>query len=82
MVHADSNGSNTLVVLQFYFAVTLNTCDVFATATVFTIKNTAEESMEGDGAVEEDDFQTDEDEGMEVDKQVVQKRKKVSIGSV
>ncbi|XP_071321302.1 surfeit locus protein 2 [Trachinotus anak] len=47
---------------------------------MFTSKNPAEESMEGDGDEEEDDFQTDEDEDMEVDKQVVQKRKKVQGG--
>lgn len=33
--------------------------------------------MKDDGDEEEDDFQTDENEEMEVDKQVVQKRKKV-----
>lgn len=33
--------------------------------------------MEGDGDEEGDDFQTDEDEDMEVDNQVLQKRKKV-----
>ncbi|XP_034566358.1 surfeit locus protein 2 [Notolabrus celidotus] len=51
--------------------------------TVFTLKNTEGESMEGDGAEgeeEEDDFQTDEDEEMETDKQVQQKRKKVQGG--
>lgn len=47
------------------------------TATIFSLKNPAEESMEGDGGEAEDDFQTDEDEDMEVDKQVLQKRKKV-----
>ncbi|XP_070845125.1 surfeit locus protein 2 [Chaetodon trifascialis] len=47
---------------------------------LFTLKNTAEESMEGDGGEEEDDFQTDEDEEMEVDAQVLQKRKKVQGG--
>lgn len=47
------------------------------TATIFTLKNPAEENMEGDGDEAEDDFQTDEDEEMEVDKQVLQKRKKV-----
>ncbi|XP_026209580.1 surfeit locus protein 2 [Anabas testudineus] len=45
--------------------------------TMFSLKNTAEESMKSDGDKEEDDFLTDEDEEMEVDKQVVQKRKKV-----
>lgn len=44
---------------------------------MFSLKNTAEESMKSDGDKEEDDFLTDEDEEMEVDKQVVQKRKKV-----
>lgn len=48
--------------------------------TMFTLKNPAEESMEGEKDEEEDDFQTDEDEEMEVDKQVVQKRKKVQSG--
>ncbi|KAM9338633.1 surfeit locus protein 2 [Symphorus nematophorus] len=47
---------------------------------IFTLKNPAEESMEGDGAEEEDDFLTDEDEEMEVDKQEQQKRKKVQGG--
>lgn len=45
---------------------------------MFTVKNSAEEGMEGDGDEEEDDFQTDEEEEMEVDKQTLQKRKKVS----
>ncbi|XP_070780989.1 surfeit locus protein 2 [Enoplosus armatus] len=53
--------------------------DLYPTS-MFTLKNTAEESMEGDGGEEEDDFQTDEDEEMEVDKQVLQKRKKVQGG--
>lgn len=44
---------------------------------MFTLKKTAEETMKSDRGEEEDDFQTDEDEEMEVDKQVVQKRKKV-----
>lgn len=46
---------------------------------MFTLKNEAGESMEGDGGEEEDDFQTDEEEEeeMEMDKQVQQKRKKV-----
>lgn len=52
-------------------------CHIVPTATIFTLKNPAEESMEGDRDEEEDDFQTDEEEGMEVDKQVLQKRKKV-----
>lgn len=47
------------------------------TATIFTLKKPAEENKEGDGDEAEDDFQTDEDEEMEVDKQVLQKRKKV-----
>ncbi|XP_044031034.1 surfeit locus protein 2 isoform X2 [Siniperca chuatsi] len=47
---------------------------------MFTLKNQTEENMEGDGEEEEDDFQTDEDEEMEVDKQVMQKRKKVQGG--
>lgn len=49
-------------------------------SSVFTLKNPAEESMEGEKAEEEDDFLTDEEEDMEVDKQVVQKRKKVQGG--
>lgn len=49
------------------------------TATIFTVKNPAEENLEGEKKEdeEEDDFQTDEDEEMEVDNQVLQKRKKV-----
>lgn len=49
------------------------------TATIFTVKNPAEENMEGEnkGDGEEDDFQTDEEDEMEVDSQVLQKRKKV-----
>uniref|UniRef100_A0A3B4VQ56 Surfeit 2 n=1 Tax=Seriola dumerili TaxID=41447 RepID=A0A3B4VQ56_SERDU len=47
---------------------------------MFTLKNSAEESMEGDGDEEEDDFQTDDDEEMEVEKQAVQKRKKAQGG--
>lgn len=35
--------------------------------------------MEGGGNEEEDDFQTDDDEGMEVDKPALQKRKKVRV---
>lgn len=48
-----------------------------ATAHLFTLKNSTEEKMEGDGLEEEDDFQTDDDENMELDKPVLQKRKKV-----
>lgn len=61
--------------LQFYFVVTLL---YFPTASMFTLKK-AEETMEDGKDEEEDDFQTDEDEDeeMEVDKQVLQKRKKV-----
>lgn len=44
---------------------------------MFTLKNQAEESMVDGREEEEDDFQTDEDEEMEVEKQAVQKRKKV-----
>ena len=52
----------------------------FPAASLFTLKNTEEENMEGEGNKEEDDdFQTDEDEGMEVDKQEVPKRKKVCV---
>ncbi|XP_047425881.1 surfeit locus protein 2 [Mugil cephalus] len=48
---------------------------------MFSLKNAAEENMEGGGdEEEEDDFQTDEDEEMEVEKQVVEKRKKVQGG--
>nr|XP_019937289.1 PREDICTED: surfeit locus protein 2 [Paralichthys olivaceus] len=53
--------------------------DLYPTS-IFTLKNPAEEDMEGDGNEEGDDFQTDEDEGMEVDKQEVQKRNKVQGG--
>lgn len=49
-------------------------------STMFSLKNEVQESMEGDGAEEEDDFQTDEEEEMEVDKEVLQKRKKVQGG--
>lgn len=54
------------------------------TAHLFMLKNPTEGNMEGDGGEEEDDFQTDEDEDMEVDKLEVdklemQKRKKVSV---
>lgn len=48
-----------------------------STASIFTLKNQVEESMEDGRKEEEDDFQTDEDEEMEVEKQAVQKRKKV-----
>ncbi|XP_042365522.1 surfeit locus protein 2 [Plectropomus leopardus] len=48
--------------------------------TMFTLKNRAGESMEGDEDEEEDDFQTDEEEEMEVDKPAQQKRKKVQGG--
>lgn len=52
--------------------------------TIFTLKNAADESMEGEKDEEkdeeEDDFQTDEDEEMEVDNQAQQKRKKVQGG--
>lgn len=47
---------------------------------LFTLKNTTEESTEVNRDEEEDDFQTDEDEEMEVDAQVLQKRKKVQGG--
>ncbi|XP_068191281.1 surfeit locus protein 2 [Antennarius striatus] len=49
--------------------------------TIFTPKNTAEENTEDNKNEEENDFQTDE-EDMEVDKQVLQKRKKVQGGSL
>ncbi|XP_073333967.1 surfeit locus protein 2 [Pagrus major] len=50
--------------------------------TIFTVRNPEEENMEGEkkGDEEEDDFQTDEDEEMEVDNRVLQKRKKVQGG--
>lgn len=54
-----------------------NTVPCIPAASIFTLKNQAEESMEGQGDKEEDDFQTDEDDEMEVDNQVLQKRKKV-----
>ncbi|XP_013864870.1 surfeit locus protein 2 [Austrofundulus limnaeus] len=47
---------------------------------MFTLKDTAAESKNGGEDEEGDDFQTDEDEKMEVDAQVVQKRKKVQGG--
>lgn len=43
---------------------------------MFTVKNIAEEEM-GGGLDEEDDFKTDEEEEMELDKPVPPKRKKV-----
>ncbi|KAA8584543.1 surfeit locus protein 2 [Etheostoma spectabile] len=49
-------------------------------STVFTLKNEVEESMEGGKNEEEDDFQTDEDNEMELDKPILQKRKKVQGG--
>ncbi|KAI3362329.1 hypothetical protein L3Q82_012640 [Scortum barcoo] len=49
---------------------------------MFSLKNPEGESMEGDGKEEEDDFQTDEDEDMEVDTQALQKRKKVQGGGL
>ncbi|XP_059214169.1 surfeit locus protein 2 [Centropristis striata] len=49
-------------------------------STMFTVKDKAEESMEANGDEEEDDFQTDEEDEMEVDKPVVQKRKKAQGG--
>lgn len=51
----------------------------FPTAHLFKLKNPTEEIMEGDGNGEEDDFQTDDDEDMEVDKPTLQKRKKVRV---
>ncbi|KAM6900978.1 surfeit locus protein 2 [Lycodopsis pacificus] len=51
-------------------------------ATMFTVNNEAEESMAGDVNVEEDDLKTDEGEEMEVDKQVLQKRKKEQGGGL
>ncbi|XP_012729976.2 surfeit locus protein 2 [Fundulus heteroclitus] len=50
-------------------------------SSMFTCKNPEEESKEGGADGEDgDDFMTDEDEEMEVDNQVVQKRKKVQGG--
>lgn len=57
------------------FAVT--SVSFVPTASLFTLKNTTEENTEVNRDEEEDDFQTDEDEEMEVDAQVLQKRKKV-----
>lgn len=44
---------------------------------MLTLKNSAEETVEADQSKDEDDFQTDEDDEMEVDTLAVQKRKKV-----
>lgn len=44
---------------------------------MFTLKNPEEEHIEAKSDDEEDGFQTDDGEEMEVDKQVQQKRKKV-----
>ncbi|CAG5867509.1 unnamed protein product [Menidia menidia] len=49
-------------------------------SSVFTLKNPTEETMGGEEEEKEDDFQTDEDEEMEVEKEGVQKRKKVQGG--
>uniref|UniRef100_A0A1A7YVI7 Surfeit 2 n=1 Tax=Iconisemion striatum TaxID=60296 RepID=A0A1A7YVI7_9TELE len=49
-------------------------------SSMFTLKNQAAESLKGGEDEEEDDFLTDEDEEMEVETQVVQKRKKVQGG--
>ncbi|KAM4719765.1 surfeit locus protein 2 [Anableps anableps] len=49
-------------------------------SSMFSLKNPAVENTAGGDDDEEDDFQTDEDEEMEVDTQVVQKRKKVQGG--
>ncbi|KAM6902095.1 surfeit locus protein 2 [Xenentodon cancila] len=48
-------------------------------SSMFTLKNPEAETTEG-GGDEKDDFQTDEDEMMEVETQDVQKRKKVQGG--
>lgn len=48
-------------------------------AHLFTLKNPTEENMEGGASEEEDDFQTDDDEDMEVETPALQKRKKVSV---
>lgn len=71
--HTHTQSGEHLQEFKIFF---LLTC--VPTATMFTLKNSAEEGMEGDGDEEEDDFQTDEEEEMEVDKQTLQKRKKVS----
>lgn len=53
-------------------------CSCVPTASMFSLKNPeVETTAGGENEKEEHDFQTDEDEGMEVDTQVVQKRKKV-----
>ncbi|XP_077398972.1 surfeit locus protein 2 [Vanacampus margaritifer] len=53
--------------------------DLYPSA-VFTMKDSAEENMEAVPREDEDDFQTDEDDEMEVDALPVQKRKKVQGG--
>ncbi|KAL6096836.1 surf2 [Pungitius sinensis] len=47
---------------------------------MFTLKNQAEDEMQGVVHVPEDDFKTDEEEEMEVESQGLQKRKKVQGG--
>lgn len=47
---------------------------------MFTLKNSAEKDIKEDGDEEGDDFQTDEEEEMETDTQVLPKRKKVQSG--
>lgn len=49
------------------------------TAHLFTLKNPTEGTTGGDRNEEEDDFQTDDDEDMEVDTPALQKRKKVRV---
>lgn len=54
----------------------LNVCSCYPTASMF-FKNSEVKGTAGEDDEEDDDFKTDEDEEMEVDTQVVQKRKKV-----
>ncbi|XP_061554882.1 surfeit locus protein 2 isoform X1 [Phycodurus eques] len=49
-------------------------------SSIFTLKESAEENMESEQCKDEDDFQTDEDDEMEVDTIAIQKRKKVQGG--
>ncbi|KAK5878904.1 hypothetical protein CesoFtcFv8_024268 [Champsocephalus esox] len=48
--------------------------------TMFSLKDEPEEVVEGEAAKEEDDFQTDENEEMEVDTQVQQQKRKKEQG--
>ncbi|XP_077353661.1 surfeit locus protein 2 [Festucalex cinctus] len=49
-------------------------------SSMFSLKKSAEENMEAQQCEDEDDFQTDEDDEMEVDALPVQKRKKIQGG--